>query len=89
MMTLAITNLLAFTPLYDPLPALYPGMSDQWLWMVLPLVVAISVVYKTTRLEHLKSLPRDAAIMSAQMLLVMAFAAVLLACGYWAYLRVS
>ncbi len=88
-MIMAMSHLLAFTPLYDPLPALYPGMSDQWLWMVLPLVIAISVVYKATRLERLKDLPRDAAIMSAQMLLVMAFAAVILASGYWAYLRIS
>ena len=39
--------------------------------------------------ERLQDLPRDAVIMSAQMLLVMAFAAVVLASGYWAYLRVS
>ena len=80
---------LAFTPLYDPLPALYPGMSDHWLWMALPLVVAISVVYKTTRVEHLWELPREAAVMSAQMLVIMAFAAVILACGYWSYLRIG
>ena len=80
-------NMLAFTPLYDPLFALYPHLADNWLWMVLPLVIAISVVYKCTRVKTLKDLPRDAGVMCAQILVVMAFAAVVLACGYWAYLR--
>lgn len=80
-------SVLSFTPLYAPLFALYPHMADNWLWMVLPLVIAISVVYKCTRVETLKALPKDAAIMCAQILVVMAFAAVVLASGYWAYLK--
>ncbi len=83
----ALGNGLAFTPLYDPLYALFPWMSDYWLWMVVPLVLAISVVYKGTRVTTLKSLPKDAAIMSAQIVVVMALAGVVLACGYWAYLK--
>ena len=86
---LGIVSMLAFVPLYDPLPAIYPGLSDHWLWTVLPLAVAISVVYKTTRLEKLADLPRETAIMTAQLLLVMLFAALVLACGYWAYLRLG
>jgi hypothetical protein len=82
-------NLLAFTPLYDPLPALYPQMSDYWLWCVIPLVLAISIVYKATRLENLRNLPREATIMTAQMLIVMVVAAVIVTGGYWAYLRIS
>jgi hypothetical protein len=78
---------LAFTPLYDPLTALYPGLSDQWLWLLLPLVVIISVVYKCTRIADLRKLPRDAAVMSAQIVVVMAFAAVLLYFGYYAYVK--
>jgi hypothetical protein len=84
-----LPQMLAFTPLYDPLPALYPGMSDHWIWLVIPLVLAISIVYKTTRLEKLADLPREAAVMTAQMLIVMVVAAALLSGGYWAYLRVS
>jgi hypothetical protein len=79
--------ILAFRPLYDPLFALFPHMDDHWLWMVIPLVVAISVVYKGTRVKELKDLPRDAAIMCAQVMIMMAFAAVVLACGYWAYVK--
>jgi len=81
------SGLLAFTPLYDPLFALYPRMSDHWLWLALPLVLAICIVYKGTRVQTLKALPKDTAIMCAQIVLVMAFAAVALASGYWMYLK--
>ena len=80
-------GLLAFTPLYDPLFALYPRMSDHWLWLAIPLVLAVSIVYKGTRVQSLKTLPKDAAIMCAQIVLVMAFSAVVLASGYWMYLK--
>jgi len=81
-------NLLAFIPLYDPLTALFPGMSDHWLWLLIPLVVVISVVYKGTRIEKLASLPRDAAVMAAQTIIIMGIAALLLALGCWLYLRI-
>jgi hypothetical protein len=80
-------NILAFIPLYDPLFALYPHLSEYWLWLVIPLVIAISVVYKCTRVADLRHLPRDAAIMSAQIVVVMAFAAVLLYIGYFTYVK--
>ncbi len=80
-------NLLAFTPLYDPLSGLYPGMSNYWLWLVLPLVVAVSIVYKCTRIPNVRDLPKAAALMSFQIIVVMAFAAFILAAGYWAYIR--
>ena len=82
-------HLLAFTPLYDPLTALFPGLSDFWLMLVLPLVVAISVVYKCTRIERLADLPKEAAVMSVQIIVVMLFAALILAMGYWGYVRIS
>lgn len=80
-------SLLAFTPLFDPLPALYPGMSEQWLWLVIPLVVAICVVYKCTRVKELKTLAKEAAVMSAELIAVMIFAGFVLAAGYWTYLK--
>lgn len=82
-------SLLAFTPFYDPLPALFPGMSDYWLWLVVPLVVAVSVVYKCTRLEDLRKLPQQAGIMSLQVLVVMVLCALLLALFYTTYIRIS
>ena len=86
-LSVQLPGVLAFTPLYDPLFALYPRMSDHWLWFVIPLVLAISIVYKSTRVQSLRALPKDAAIMSAQIVVIMAFAAVVLASGYWMYLK--
>jgi hypothetical protein len=80
---------LALLPLYDPLFALFPAMSNYWLWLVIPLVVIICVVYKGTRVASLKSLPREAALMCVQLVLVMVFAGVVLACGHWLYLHFS
>jgi hypothetical protein len=79
---------LAFIPFYDPLPALFPNLDEYWLWLVVPLVVAISLVYKGTRIEHLRRLPWEATIMSVQILMLMVVAAILLASGYWAAIRV-
>jgi hypothetical protein len=79
--------ILAFTPLLDPVSAIFPGMSDYWLFLVVPLVIAISIVYRCTRTQDLRVLPREAAIMSTQIILVMALAALLLATGYALYIR--
>jgi len=80
--------MLAFTPLIDPLTALYPGMSDYWLLLVLPLVIAISVIYKGTRIKHLRQLPREATIMTMQIVLLMVVAAGILGGLYWAWIRI-
>ena len=66
---------LAFIPLYDPLPALFPHMSEWWLVLVIPLVFVISLVYKCTRTENLAELPKTTVIMTAQILIVMTIAA--------------
>jgi hypothetical protein len=79
--------LLAFAPLYDPLYALHPRMGEYWLWLAIPLVLIISVVYKGTRVDSLKALPREAGIMVGQLIIVMGVAAFVLACGYWTYLH--
>lgn len=63
-------------------------MDDYWLWLVVPLVLAISVVYKGTRVDRLNKLPREAAVMSAQILLLMIVGAVVLGSAYWAAVRV-
>ena len=83
-----MSPLLAFTPLFDPLPALYPGMDEYWLLLVIPLVIAISLVYRGTRMKDLRRLPRDATIMTVQILVTMVFAAAALGGLYWAAIRV-
>jgi hypothetical protein len=81
-------TILAFTPLYDPLTAVVPQLSDYWLWLVVPLVLAIGIVYKGTRIASVRQLPKDVTIMSVQVMIVMVVAATLLAAGYWAYIRI-
>ena len=68
-------TILAFTPLLDPITALAPDLDRYWLVLVIPLVVAISVVYKGTRVSELAHLPRAAGKMILQVLIVMTAAA--------------
>ena len=81
-------NFLAFMPLLDPLTALYPNLSDAWLALVIPLIVIICIVYKTTREKELCKLPRAALVMSVQILILMALAAAALQGIYWLTIRV-
>jgi len=50
-------------------------LGGTWLWMILPLSAAIAVVYKTLKLRDLRRLPREAAAMTAQIVLFMTLAA--------------
>lgn len=50
----------------DPLP-----IDAYWLWLLLPLSLAISLVYKAIRLDDLSQLPRQVAVMTFQMVLYM------------------
>jgi hypothetical protein len=82
-----LSHILAFTPLVDPLPALYPNLDDYWLWFVIPLVIAISVVYKGTRVYRVRRLPAEAAMMAAQILILMVVASVALYALTYFWLR--
>jgi hypothetical protein len=62
-----------YRPFLDPL-----AVDDEWLLLLIPLVVVISVVYKTIKLEDLSRLPRQAALLSAQIIAFMAAAAAVL-----------
>ena len=59
---------------HAPLP-----LDDYWLLLVLPMVVAISVVYKAIKLEDLSQLPHQAALLVVQII----FFLVLAASGLW------
>lgn len=65
---------LAYRPFLDPLP-----VDRLWLFLLIPLVVAISVVYKTIKTADLRHVPREAALLSAQIVAFM----VLAAAGLW------
>ena len=65
---------LGFRPFYKPLP-----IDDYWLLLALPMVVAISVVFKAIKLDDLSQLPRQATVLVAQII----FFLVLAASGLW------
>ena len=64
---------LAWRPLLDPMP-----IDCYWLWLVIPMVVAVAVVYKAIKLDDLSRLPRQAASLSVQFIVLMALAAAVL-----------
>ena len=49
-------RVLAYTPFLEPLE-----VDRYWLVLILPLALAISVVYKTIKLADLSQVPRQAA----------------------------
>lgn len=65
--------LATYRPFLDPLP-----LDRHWPLLLLPMVIAIGVVYKSIKLEDLAQLPRQALYLSAQILVFMILAAVAL-----------
>ncbi len=57
---------LGFRLLYGPLP-----LDRYQIFMLLPLIVAISIVYKTIKVHNLSQLPRQVAILVTQILVFM------------------
>ena len=63
---------LAYRPFIDPLPI---GNSTGWALLFLPLVLLVSIAYKSIKLRDLRQLPRQAARLALQIILFMALAA--------------
>ncbi len=61
---------LAWRPFLDPMP-----IDAYWLWMLAPMVVAVAVVYKAIKIDDLSQLPRQAASLAVQFVILMALAA--------------
>lgn len=57
-------NLLAWTPFLTPLPF----VQSAWLWLLIPLVFGISMMYKAARADSLEKYWRQVAIMTLQVL---------------------
>lgn len=66
----ASTLTLAYVVFRDPLP-----LDTYWLLLLPPLVLAISLVYKTIKLDDLSLLPRQAVFLTGQILAFMGMAA--------------
>ncbi|MFP4144909.1 MAG: hypothetical protein ACLFV3_07160 [Phycisphaeraceae bacterium] len=58
-----LINLLAWVPFRDPMP-----LGPYWLWLLLPLALGISVAYKAVRVRDVDQLPRQAAVMTTQII---------------------
>ena len=63
----------AYVPFYDPLP-----VWDYWIWLLIPLCLGVSIVYKAIRIERLADVPKQALIITLWILGGMAAAAVAL-----------
>jgi hypothetical protein len=55
-----------YQPFKKPAP-----VWDYWYLLLLPLCLAISVVYKSVRCEHMRRVPRDALVLFAFIIVVM------------------
>jgi hypothetical protein len=73
---LAITSMLAYRPFLDPLPVWQPA---RWPWLLLPLCIGVSIVYKCARCKDMSRVPRETATIAIMILLGMAAAALVLA----------
>lgn len=61
---------LGFRPFLDPVP-----IDGYWMLMLLPMVAAIAVVYKTIKTDRLEKIPREASVLAAQIVAFMVMAA--------------
>lgn len=59
-----------YQPFYKPLP-----VWDSWYLLLLPLCLAIAIVYKSIRCNSMKQVPREAIILFVFILVVMVLAA--------------
>jgi hypothetical protein len=64
----------SYRPFITPLP-----VWDYWIWLLIPLCLGVSIVYKAIRVEHIRDVPRQALIITLWILGGMAAAAVVLA----------
>lgn len=63
-----------YRPFIDPLP-----VYDYWYWLLLPLCLLFSVVYKAVKCESISDIPKAAASITVWIIASMAAAAAVLA----------
>ncbi|MEM9753050.1 MAG: hypothetical protein AAF916_06655 [Planctomycetota bacterium] len=76
----ALMPTLTWRPFLEPLP-----IDSGWLWLCVPLVFGVAVVYKTIKLPNLRDLPKEALKLGTQVLLFMALAAGALTVLTWLF----
>lgn len=67
-------SLLAYVPFLDPLP----GAWDYWYLLLLPLCIAVAVVYKSIKCASMRQVPREATTITLWILFGMAAAGAVL-----------
>jgi hypothetical protein len=70
---MSLFSLLAYTPLLDPLP-----IHNWWFWLLLPLCLLFSIVYKAVKCDSVRQIPKEALSITLFILAGMAAAAVVL-----------
>jgi hypothetical protein len=71
-----VTPLLAWTPFLDPIPV---WSNSVWPWLLLPLAIAVAVVYKSIKCRTMSQVPREAAEIAGWIVVGMVIAAGVLA----------
>lgn len=66
----------AWTPFLDPIPV---WADSVWPWLLLPLAIAVSIVYKSIKCRSVRQVPREATVITVWIILGMIAAAVALA----------
>lgn len=70
MTPLAHLTTLAFRPFLDPVSG-----DRYWMVLLVPLVICIVVAYKTIKTDRLEKIPRESAVLAAQVIAFMVMAA--------------
>ena len=66
--------MLAYTPFVTPLP-----IWDYWMLLLLPLSIAVAIVYKSIKCQSMSQVPREAAVITVWIVVGFAFAGAVLA----------
>jgi hypothetical protein len=69
-----IASMLAYTPFVTPLP-----VWDYWMVLLLPLSIAVAIVYKSIKCQSMNQVPREAAIITVWIIVGFALAGAALA----------
>lgn len=67
---------LAWKPFLDPIPI---WSNAAWPWLLIPLALAVSIVYKSIKCRTMRQVPREATVITLTIILGMIAAAVALA----------
>ena len=60
---------MSYRPFITPLP-----VWDYWIWLLIPLCLGVSIVYKSIKCHRMRQVPREAAVIFLMILAGMIFA---------------